>query len=215
MGPLAVIGGTGRQGFGLAARWARAGYRVIVGSRQAAKAEEAAGRIRTLLGGGEVAGAANPEAAGGAEIIVLTIPFAAQTEILGAIAGPVVGKVVIDTTVPLRQGSPPELETIAAGSAAAQAQAALPGARVVATFHTLSSDLLGRLEEPLQGDVLVCGNDTEAKRVAIALAEAIGVRALDAGPLAQAAALERLAAVIIGLNKRYGRKSIGVRFTGV
>jgi hypothetical protein len=215
MGPIAVIGGTGHHGFGLAARWARAGYRVIVGSREEAKAVEAAGRIRALISAGEVTGAGNREAAAATEVVVLTIPFAAQAEILAAIAPAVGGKVVVDTTVPLRRSVPPDLEPVAAGSAAAAAQARLPDAKVVAAFHTLSAALLARLEDPLEGDILLCGNDPDAKRVVAALAEALGVRALDAGPLGQAAALERLAALIIGLNKRYGRKTIGVRFTGV
>jgi len=215
MGPIAVIGGTGHHGFGLAARWARAGYRVIVGSREYGRAEEAARQIRSLITSGDIGAAGNPEAAAAAEVVVLTIPFAAQADILASIAASVGGKVVIDTTVPLRRGSPPQLDTVAAGSAAAQAQAGLPDARVVAAFHTLSGARLRRLDEPLEDDVLVCGNDGEAKRVVMDLAEAIGVRPLDAGPLGQAATVERLAALIIGLNKRYGRKSIGVRFTGV
>ncbi len=215
MGPIAVIGGTGHHGFGLAARWAQAGRRVIVGSREETKAVEAAGRIHALIHGGDVTGAGNQEAAAAAEVVVLTIPFAAQGEILPAIASAVEGKIVVDTTVPLRRGAPPQIEPVAAGSAAEAAQARLPDARVVAAFHTLSATLLANPDQPLEGDTLLCGNDPEAKRLVADLAGALGVRALDAGPLAQAAALERLAALIIGLNKRYGRKAIGVRFTGV
>ncbi|HEV8340635.1 MAG TPA: NADPH-dependent F420 reductase [bacterium] len=231
MGAIAVIGGTGHHGFALAARLCRGGHRVIVGSREEARAMEAASRIRALITVGEVTGAAkrqvteagkwevtgagNQEAAAAAEVVVLTIPFAAQDEILTAIAPAVSGKVVVDTTVPLRRGTPPELEPVAAGSAAQAAQARLPDARVVAAFHTLSAALLARLDQPLEGDTLLCGNDAEAKRAVAELAETLGVRALDAGPLGQAGALERLAALIIGLNKRYGRKAIGVRFTGV
>lgn len=215
MGPIAVIGGSGRHGSGLAARWARAGARVIIGSRQAAKGTEAAERIRRLIGKGDITAASNRAAAESAEVIVLAIPYAAQADILGDIGEAARGKVVVDTSVPLRRGAPPELEVVSAGSAAAQAQVSLPGARVVAAFHTVSDHLLRRLDEPVEADVLICGDDPEAKRVVIGLVEALGARPLDVGTLAQAATLERLAALIIGLNTRYGRKAIGVRFTGV
>ena len=215
MGPIAVVGGTGRLGFGLAARWARAGRRVIIGSRQAAKAEEAAQQARALAGEGDISGAANAEAAAAADIVVLTIPFAAQAAILEVLRPAVRGKVVVDTTVPLRQYAPPQLELIPAGSAAAQAQALLPEARVIAAFHTVSQTLVRRIDEPLEGDMLVCGDDPAAKAAVVDLAAALGMRALDAGGLEQAVTLERLAALVIGLNQRYRRRAIGVRFTGI
>ncbi len=215
MGPIAVVGGTGHLGFGLAARWARAGRRVIIGSRQAAKAEEAAQQARALAGEGDIRGAANAEAAAAAEIVVLTIPFAAQAAILEDLRRDVRAKVVVDTTVPLRQYAPPQLESIPAGSAAAQAQALLPEARVVAAFHTVSQTLVRRIDEALEGDVLVCGDDPGAKAAVVDLAAALGMRALDAGGLEQAVTLERMAALVIGLNQRYRRKGVGVRFTGI
>ena len=215
MGPIAVVGGTGRLGLGLAARWARAGRRVIIGSRQSAKAEAAAQQARTLVGEGDILGAANAEAAAAAEIVVLTIPFAAQAAILADLRPGVRGKVVVDTTVPLRQYAPPHLESIPAGSAAAQTQALLPEARVIAAFHTVSQTLVRRIDAPLEGDVLVCGDDPAAKAAVGDLAAALGMRALDAGGLEQAVTLERLAALVIGLNQRYRRKAIGVRFTGM
>jgi len=215
MTSVAVIGGTGRLGFGLAARWARAGHRVIIGSRQAEKAAAAAVRAATPGGAARISGAANRAAAAAGDVVVLTIPFAGHAAILGDIRDAARGKVVVDTTVPLRQHRPPALEAVAAGSAAQAAQALLPDARVVAGFHTVAEALVARVENPLEGDVLICGDDPAAKAVVADLASAIGLRAVDAGMLAEAATLERLAALIIALNQRYRRKTIGVRFTGL
>ncbi|MDQ7850088.1 MAG: NADPH-dependent F420 reductase [Armatimonadota bacterium] len=218
MSAVAIIGGTGHLGLGLAARWAQAGRRVIIGSRQAAKALAAAQEALALTGestDGAISGALNREAAAAAEVVVLTIPFAAQAAILSEVRPVVAGKVVVDTTVPLRQYAPPLLEEIPAGSAAAQAQALLPEARVVAALHTVSQAVVRRVGQPLEGDVLICGDDDEAKAVVAALVADLGARALDAGGLTQAATLERLAALVIGLNQRYRRRAVGVRFTGI
>ncbi len=215
MEPVAVIGGTGHLGFGLAVRWARAGRQVIIGSRQEEKAREAAARAAALAGTGQVSGATNREAATAAEIVVLTIPFTGQQAILAGIREVLRNKVVVDTTVPLRQYRPPRLETIARGSSAGQVQTLVPDARVVAAFHTLSQVLVNSVDDSLEGDILVCGDDTAAKSLVSELATIIGLRPVDAGPLAEAATLERLAALIVGLNQRYGRRAIGVRFTGM
>ncbi len=215
MGPIAVIGGTGHLGFGLAARWARAGQTVIIGSRLGPKAEAAAEQARAVAGESTISGAANIAAAAAAEIVVLTIPFAAQAAILEDLRPAVGSKIVVDTTVPLHQYAPPRLKVIPAGSAAAAAQALLPDARVVGAFHTVSQVLVRRIDEPLEGDVLVCGDDPAAKAAVVDLAATLGVRALDVGGLEQAATLERLAALVIGLNQRYRRKAIGVRLTGI
>jgi len=212
---VAVIGGTGKEGFPLAVRWAQAGIEITIGSRAAEKAEEAAGRAAGLAPGSRIAGAANRAAAVGADVIVLTIPYAGQEQILADIRSAAEGQVVIDTTVPLRQYAPPELEVVEAGSAAQQVQALLPGARVVAALHSVSSVKLARFGEPLDGDVLYCGDDADAKRTAAGLIEALGLRPFDAGPLRAAGTLEGLAAAIIGMNQRYKRKAIGLRLTGI
>jgi len=212
---VAVIGGTGREGFGLAARWARAGHDVVLGSRSTEKAAAAAARAAALAPGVTLRGAANRDAAAEAEVITLTIPFSGHEPILAEIRDAVSGKPVIDTTVPLRQYAPPELERIPAGSAAQQVQAALPRARVVAALHSVSAVKLARFDEALDGDVLYCGDDLEAKETCARLIESLGMRPLDAGGLSGAAALESLAAVIIGMNQRYKRKAIGIRFTGI
>jgi NADPH-dependent F420 reductase len=215
MTTIAVIGGTGRLGSGLAARWARAGRDVIIGSRQAAKARAAAERTPIKAAGGSIRGAVNPEAAAAADIVVLTIPFSAHTAILPDLRDAVRGKAVVDTTVPLQQYAPPLLAPVTAGSAAAQVQAFLPEARVVAGFHTVSEALAANLDRPLEGDVLLCGDDAAAKGTVSELVAALGMRAFDVGELGHAATLERLAALIMGLNQRYRRKAIGVRLTGI
>ncbi|MDR5708639.1 MAG: NADPH-dependent F420 reductase [Armatimonadota bacterium] len=212
---IAVIGGTGREGFGLGLRWATAGLPVILGSRSRERAEEAVLRARSLRPEAPISGALNREAAGAATVVLLAIPFAAQEAILSDIREAVRGKVVVDTTVPLRRLRPPELEIPPAGSAAQQAQHLLPEARVVAAFHTISAHRLQRLEIPLEEDTLVCGDDPEAKETVIHLSRRIGLRGLDAGGLHQAATLERLAALVLQLNQRYGKKDIGLRFVGL
>ena len=212
---VAVIGGTGKEGFGLAVRWARAGQRVIIGSRSPEKAREAAERAGGLGVEEQVAGLLNRDAAAVAEIVVLTIPYAGQAAILGDIRAAVRGKIVVDTTVPLWRYSPPELDIPPAGSSAQQVQMLLPDSRVIAALHSVSAVKLNRFDEPLKEDVLVCGDDAAAKAAVNGLIEALGMRPLDAGGLAEAVTVERLAALIIGMNQRYRRKAIGVRFTGI
>jgi hypothetical protein len=212
---VAVIGGTGKEGFGLAVRWASAGHQVIIGSRSPDRARQAVERAAGLTPAGVLRGAGNREAAAEGEVVVLTIPFSGHEPILSEIGGETGGKVVVDTTVPLRQFSPPELERIPAGSAAQHIQNLLPQARVAAALHSVSSVKLARFEEALEGDVLYCGDDRDAKRVCAQLIENLGMRPLDAGELAASAALEVLAALIIGMNQRYKRRAIGIRFTGI
>jgi len=213
---VAVVGGTGHEGFGMALRWAACGYEVVIGSRDAGRAEAAAERARQLLDGrGQVRGASNGDAAAWAEVVVLTIPFEGHEAMVPVLAPHVGGKVVVDTTVPLARFRPPVLHSLPEGSCAQRLQAQLAEARVVAGFHTVSAALLAELARPLDQDTLVCGEDAGAKSVVAEMARAIGLRPVDAGGLAQAATLERLAALVIGLNQRYRRNSIGVRFTGL
>jgi len=211
---IAVIGGTGKEGFGLAVRWAKAGRPVIIGSRAAAKAREAAARAAEQAGC-PVTGHPNRDAAQAAGIVVLTIPYGGHAAILDDLRPVVNGKVVVDTTVPLAQYAPPVLAVIPEGSAAAHVQARLPHARVVAALHSVSSAKLGRFDQPLDDDVLVCGDDPAAKGAVIELVQALGMRGLDAGGLDAAGTLERLAALIIGMNQRYRRRAIGIHFSGI
>lgn len=214
MGQVAIVGGTGQEGFGLGLRWARAGLGVVLGSRVRERAEEAVQRARQL-GPGNVLGATNREAAEAGEVVVLAIPFDAHEEILAGLREVVRGKVVVDTTVPLRRLNPPELLVPPEGSSARRVQSLLPEARVVAAFHTVSAHKLRRLDRELEEDTLVCGDDPLAKERVADLAKALGLRAVDGGGLDQAATAERLAALVIGLNWRYRRKAVGIRFVGL
>jgi 8-hydroxy-5-deazaflavin:NADPH oxidoreductase len=218
---IAVIGGTGAEGSGLALRFAKAGARVLIGSRSADKAQETARRIGAQAGGGEVTGHANPEAVAGAGIVILTVPLAAQVEILKSIRGSFApGAILVDATVPLEIAIGGRLSrTIALwdGSAAQQAARLAPnGIPVVAAFHALSAHALTELDHPLDCDTLICGDSAEAKAAVSELAALIpGVRAVDAGPLDNARLLEGAAALLISLNLRHKVKDSGMRITGL
>ncbi len=217
---IAVVGGTGAEGGGLALRFARAGERVRIGSRNPDKAREAAQRI-SAAAGAEVEGFANPEAVAGAGVVVLTVPLAAQVEILKSIRGSFgPGAILVDATVPLEVAIGGRVSrTIALwdGSAAQQAARLAPqGVAVVAAFHALSAEALAKLDAPVDCDTLVCGDSAEAKAAVSRLAEHIpGVRAIDAGPLDNARLLENAAALLISLNLRHKVKDSGLRITGL
>ncbi len=187
---------------------------MILGSRDPQKAQAAVERARAVQPDLRITGMVNEEAAEQAEVVVLTIPFAAQEAILPRIRRAVAGKVVIDTTVPLRADSPLELEVPPEGSAAQRAKRLLPEARLGSGFHTVSAVKLNAFHRGLEEDVLVCGEDP-AREVGMALGERIGLRAVDAGPLEAAATLERLGALLVALNRRYRRRAIGIRLVGL
>ena len=206
---IGIIGGTGKEGRGLAVRWARAGHQVFIGSRDPARGAAKAAELGGMSGGGNVA-------ACDAEVVVLSVPYGAHAATLQSLAPHLAGKVVVDITVPLR---PPKVRVVhlPEGQAAAlEAQAILGDAvRLVATMHHVSSVKLGDPEASIDCDVLVCGDDAGAKEVVVALLEDLGLRGLDAGPLVNAIALEALTPVLLHLNKRYGSKGAGLRITGV
>ena len=212
---IAIVGGTGAEGFGLAARFAAAGTRVRIGSRDLEKGRAAAAR----LPGAE--GFLNPDAVAGAEIVVLTVPLAAQIPTLKAIRGSLhPGQILVDATVPLEAalgGRVSRTVTLWAGSAAQQAGQYVPeGVAVVAAFHSLSAELLGPLDQPVDSDVLLCGDSAEAKASVRGLVGLLpGARAVDAGPLENARLLENLAALLISLNLRHKVKHSGLRITGL
>jgi 8-hydroxy-5-deazaflavin:NADPH oxidoreductase len=218
---VAVIGGTGAEGGGLALRLAKAGLAVRIGSRNAEKARDAAGRIAEATGAREVSGFANPEAAAGAPIVVLTVPLAAQVEILKSIRGSFsAGTILVDATVPLEVaigGRVSRTISLWDGSAAQQAARLAPeGVRVVSAFHALSAEMLTHMDGPVDCDALLCGDDAEAKSAVAVLAEVIpGIRAIDAGPLDNARLLESAAALLISLNLRHKVKGSGMRITGI
>jgi NADPH-dependent F420 reductase len=208
---IAIIGGTGALGTGFAARLAPAGYEVFIGSRDPAKAMSVARRLNHL----SVSGLSNAGAADAAEIILLTVPYAAHRATVLALTGAAAGKTVIDPTVPLLSARPVRLAVVEEGSAAERTQAMLPQARVVSAFQTVSADLLADLDRRLDDNVLLCGSDPSAKDTVAEVARATGLRPLDAGALEWAGTLERLGALMIVINQRYKRKHAGVRITGL
>jgi NADPH-dependent F420 reductase len=202
---VAILGGTGDLGHGLAVRLCAAGHEVIIGSRSPERGAEVARR----LGLPNARGADNAAAAREGAMVIVACPAEGHAALVGALAAELRGKIVVDATVPLGPG--PTYRPPAAGSAAAETQALAPGARVIAAFHTLSARLLADLARPLDQDVLVCGDDAEAKTRVMDLAESIGARGVDAGGLAAAATVEALAVLIIGMNIRYRRRHLGIK----
>lgn len=218
---IGIIGGTGDQGKGLALRWANAGYRIIIGSRDPAKAQSAALEITSIAGeNAAVTGASNAEAAQHGEVVVVTVPVAAQIATLKDIHEHLkVGTLLVDVTVPLEPaigGRPGRMIGIWAGSAAEQcAESAPEGVEVISAFHNVSASLLADLSQPVDCDVLVCGDAKTAKLRLKGLVEAIaGCRFVDAGPLSNSRTVEAMTALLIGLNIRYKTHS-GVRITGL
>jgi len=211
---VGILGGTGALGKGLAIRWAAAGYPIVIGSREAAKAEAAASSLSAGTRAVAVRGMDNLAAAHVAEIAVVTVPFATHLAILGEVRSELSGKILIDTTVPLM---PPKVATVQLppeGSAAVAAQRLLgPKVRVVSAFQNVAAHKL-QAGQPIDCDVLVCGDDKAAREAVIGMATAIGLRGIDAGPLANSAAAEALTSILIGINRRYKVDGAGIRITG-
>ncbi len=212
---LAIIGGTGDLGTGLARRWAKAGYPLVIGSRTADKAEAAAAALAELATGPKPRGMANRQAAEAGEIVVLTVPFATAAAVLDDVKPAVAGKLFVDTTVPLMPPRVARVQLPAEGCAAVLAQMRLgEGVRVVSAFHNVAAHKLEQVEMVLDCDVLVFGDKAEDREPVIKLAEALGVRGLHAGPLANSAAAEALTSVIIGINRTYKVDGASIRITG-
>jgi len=212
---IAVVGGTGKEGYGLALGWARAGQEVVVGSRVMERAVRAAEAINASVGRAAAAGMLNRDAAGAGEIVVLTVPYDAHETTLKDIQEAVRGKVLVDVTVPVDPGKPRHLRIPPGGSATEEAQALLgPETRVVAAFQNISHAHLAQ-GEASACDVLVCGDDTDARQEAIKLAGLLGFRGLDAGPARNARVIEGLTILLMGINRRYKAKGAGIRITGI
>lgn len=213
---IAILGGTGKEGGGLALRWAHAGYPVILGSRSVARAEEAAQSMRETLNGGDVRGATNVDAASAADIVVLSVPFAVQKATTDEVAEALEGKILIDVTVPLVPPKVGQVQLPEGASAVAAIQRQLgAGVRVVSAFQNISAHHLSKLDEAVECDVLVCADDPAAAEEVIALAGAIGLTAWNAGPLCNSVVAEALTSVLISLNRRYKVPGSGIRITGV
>lgn len=213
---VAVIGGTGKEGSGLALRWAQSGYRVLIGSRDAAKAQATAEALNEQLGGRYIVGMDNLSAAQQAELVVLSVPYSAHKDTLNTIKPALAGKTLVDVTVPLQ---PPAIRTVTVpeGHAAALEAQALLGddVKVVAAFQNVSAVHLKDLDHVVECDVLVCSDHDVAKADVIRLVEATGMVGIDAGVLANAVAVEALTPVLLYINKRYGVRGAGIRITGL
>lgn len=213
---VAVLGGSGKEGSGLSLRWANSGYKVIIGSRTAEKAETAAKELNDILGGDYLRGMENAEACAAADLIVLSVPYDAQKSTLQAVREHLEGKIVVDVTVPLQPPKVRQVHVPAGHAAALEAQALLGGGvRLISAFQNVSAVKLKKLDQAVDCDVLVCGDDAEAKQEVIHLVEAAGMRGIDAGPLANAVAAEALTPVLLYINKKYGVEGSGIRITGL
>lgn len=213
---IAILGGTGKEGSGLAKRWARAGYQVVIGSRAAERAVERAAELSAELGDATITGMENAAAAAAGDLVVLSVPYDAHRATLESVREQLSGKTLVDLTVALR---PPDVRTVhlPAGEAASLEAQALLGdsVRVVAAFQNVSSVKLADPDAMVDCDILVCGDDEAARADVIQLAAAGGMRGLDAGPLRNAIAVEALTPVLLHLNRRYKVKGAGIRITGI
>ncbi len=213
---IAILGGTGDEGLGLAIRYALAEDEVIIGSRSPERAEAAAEQVRGTVPSGNVSGLGNEAAAEQAELVMLSVPWAGLRDTVTALAPRLAGKIVVSLVVPLQFGKGgPHAIRVEEGSAAELAQQLAPEARLVGAFHNLSAHELMEPDHDLGCDVLVCSDDRDARAQVMTLSEKIkGVRAIDAGPLAYSRYLEDLTALLISLNRRYKTQS-GIRITGI
>ena len=212
---IALLGGTGKEGKGLAYRWAKAGYKILIGSRTPPKAIDAAEELGMMLGGqSSIQGMANPEAAAEADIVVLTVPYSAHRPTLESVKDAVQGKLFVDVTVPLAPPKVTKVQMPAAGSAAQEAHEILgEGVEVCAAFQNISHEhLLG--DGDVTCDVLVTGTSKDARTETIKLVEAAGLVGWDAGPIENSVVVEGLTSVLIGINKKYGSTHAGIQITG-
>ncbi|HEY5827312.1 MAG: NADPH-dependent F420 reductase [Hyphomicrobiaceae bacterium] len=212
---LAIVGGTGTLGSGLARRLAAAGYAVILGSRSADKAAEAARALPTAAGGPAPRGMSNADAAKAADVVIITVPWETQAKILDEIAPHVTAKLVVDTTVPLVPPRVARVQLPPEHSAALTAQKRLGASvRMVSAFHNVAGHKL-QTDEPIDCDVLIFGDDPKDRAIVADLAKAAGLRGVHAGPLANSVAAEALTSVLIGINRNYKVDGAGIRITGI
>ena len=209
---VAIVGGTGNLGSALALRLGAPGVKIIIGSRDAEKAKKAVETLRPSLRAGEMIGMTNQAAVKDANFVVIAVPYEGQAQMVQDLKGQVAGKIIIDTVVPLNKVKP---FVPAAGSALQEAQQILGDeAPVIGALHNISAVDLGDVDSPL-GDVLVCGDNGEAKQKVMEIIQRIGATAYDAGPASNAYVIEGLTGVIIALNRKYKSKHGSIKVTGI
>ncbi len=212
---IAILGGTGPEGAGLALRWALAGHEVIIGSRQAERAKAKAAELSDRAKGATIVGMANREAAAAGAVVVLALPAAGLAATLPDVKEACRGKTVVSTIVPLTFGGPRLHTPPPTGSAAEEAQVLLGlEAKVVAAFHHIAAQELAS-EHPIDCDLLICGDDAAAKATVAELGKSMGLRVLDVGPLTNAGPIEAITAVLATINRRYKIKNSGIKITGL
>jgi NADPH-dependent F420 reductase len=213
---ICVVGGTGAEGSGLALRWAHAGHRVTIGSRDAAKAQATAKELNAILGEDRISAGESAEGAVSADVVVLAVPFAAQISSAEGIKTGLSGKILIDVTVPL---VPPKVSTVQLpptdSCVVALQQILGEKVRVVSAFQNVSAHKLRNLGHAIDCDVLVASNDKQAREVGIELAAAAGMRGIDVGPLANSVVAESLTSALIWINRLYKISDAGIRITGL
>ena len=209
---VAIVGGTGNLGSALAIRLGAPGVKIIIGSRDAEKARSAVQTLKPNLRAGEIVGTTNREAVRDAAFVVIAVPYEGHAQMVQDLQGQVSGKIVIDTVVPLNKGKP---FVPPAGSALQEAQQILGHeVPVVGALHNISAVDLGDVNSPL-GDVLVCGDQGDAKERVMEIIRRIGARAFDGGPATNAYVIEGLTGVIISLNRKYKSKHGSIKITGI
>ncbi len=214
---LAFVGGTGPEGLGLAMRMAHAGHEVAIGSRSTERGEEGAAKVREVVPAAVATGGANADVVGDAEVVFLTFPYSGQHDTLAALGAKLDGKIVCNVVAPLEfeKGIGAVALNVPGASAAQEAAAQLPNARVVSAFQNMSAEKLMEIDHEIDCDVLVCGRDAEAKQVVIALANQVaGVRGVDAGGLSQSRYVEMLTSLLINLNRKY-KTQTSIRVVGL
>jgi 8-hydroxy-5-deazaflavin:NADPH oxidoreductase len=212
---IAILGGTGKEGAGLALRWAQAGHSIIIGSRDAERARAKATELRDRAHKLPIVGHTNLEAAELGEVVVVALPATGLSATLPELRAATGNKVVVSTVVPLTFGGPRLFTPPAVGSSAEEVQALLPDARVVAAFHHIAAHELAETDHPIECDLLLCGGDAGAKEVVTALGVSLGLRVIDVGALANAGPVEGITALLATINRRYKLKNSGIKVTGL
>jgi 8-hydroxy-5-deazaflavin:NADPH oxidoreductase len=213
---IAIIGGTGKEGKGLAFRWAKAAHEVFIGSRSLEKAQNAVTEIIPgLQHDCHLTAGINETVVDLADVVVVTVPYAAHHELLTSLRNNLQGKIIIDVTVPLVPPQVTRVQVPAGGSAAQEAQAILgAGCKIASAFHNIAYDLLMK-DEPIECDVLVCGVDDQTRQITLELVKDAGLTGWDAGSLANSVVAESLTSILIHINKKYNVRNAGIKITGI